>query len=330
MDKIYDIKKKQKIFCNNCGKYGHIFSSCKEPITSLGIINFKCENNIFFYNYFITKYGDFVKNAKDIIIPLNNKIFCPENDDKLEYLYKFNIYCNSIKFLMIRRKNTLGYIEFIRGNYEISDTEHLVNLFQQMIKDEIKLIEKNDFDILWDKLWIYTSNNKIYESEYKNSKEKFNELKNGDLQYNLYFYTKNIEPDFNTPEWGFPKGRRNNFETNFNCAIREFNEESNFNKHDYTILKKLHSLNEIFLGTNGIRYKHIYYISINNSTKDLYIDEKNQEIGDIGWFTYSDAIKLIRPYHIQRIKILTQLYMFILNNIISYEINNTNITPVLK
>ena len=41
--KVYDIKKKKKIFCNNCGKYGHIFSLCKEPITSLGIINFKCE-----------------------------------------------------------------------------------------------------------------------------------------------------------------------------------------------------------------------------------------------------------------------------------------------
>lgn len=316
--KVYDIKKKKKIFCNNCGKYGHVFSLCKEPITSLGIINFKCEK---FNDLFINKYGEFIKNSKDIIIPLNNKIYCPVTENN-EYLHKFNIYSNTIKFLMIRRKNTLGYIEFIRGNYEISDTETLVNLFQQMIKEEIELIELNDFDTLWNKLWTTTSSYKIYENEYKNSKNKFYKLKDGDIQYNLYFYTKNIEPDFPTPEWGFPKGRRNNYETNFNCAIREFCEESNFKKDDYTVLKKLHSLNEIFLGTNGIRYKHIYYISINNHDKDLCIDEKNQEIGDIGWFTYSDALKLIRPYHIQRIKILTQLYMFILNNIINYEINN--------
>jgi hypothetical protein len=43
INKIYDIRKK-KLFCNNCGKYGHNFPSCKDPITSIGIINFKCEN----------------------------------------------------------------------------------------------------------------------------------------------------------------------------------------------------------------------------------------------------------------------------------------------
>ena len=27
-------------FCNNCGKHGHLFHQCKNPITSIGIIVF--------------------------------------------------------------------------------------------------------------------------------------------------------------------------------------------------------------------------------------------------------------------------------------------------
>ena len=32
---------KKKIFCCNCGKFGHKYSKCNEPITSLGIIAIK-------------------------------------------------------------------------------------------------------------------------------------------------------------------------------------------------------------------------------------------------------------------------------------------------
>ena len=29
---------KETTFCNNCGKLGHLFHQCKNPITSIGII----------------------------------------------------------------------------------------------------------------------------------------------------------------------------------------------------------------------------------------------------------------------------------------------------
>ena len=34
-------KKKDSIFCNNCGKYGHTYKKWFDPITSYGIICFK-------------------------------------------------------------------------------------------------------------------------------------------------------------------------------------------------------------------------------------------------------------------------------------------------
>ncbi len=36
---------KKKIFCCNCGKFGHKYSKCNEPITSLGIIAIRSINN---------------------------------------------------------------------------------------------------------------------------------------------------------------------------------------------------------------------------------------------------------------------------------------------
>ena len=333
-EKTKTIKKKRKGFCGNCGKYGHMYPKCREPVTSLGIINFKLDfyhDQLNIVDQFYKKYGEHKIDSngnKDILTPLNNGIKCPTNNfkERTVYLKKFCMLQDSIKFLMIRRKNTLGYIEFVRGRYEPTDADSIISLFQQMVKTEIDMIEKYDIDVLWKKLWSSVGESKTYECEFKQSKEKFNKLKNGSYQYDLYFFTKNVEPEYETPEWGFPKGRRNFHEKNLDCATREFNEESGYNENDYMILKRLHSLNEVFLGTNEIRYKHIYYISINKTAKEAVIDKNNpkqyEEIGDIGWFTYNEAINLIRPYHKQRKKILTQLYMFLMNKTIEFELEN--------
>lgn len=333
-DKV--IKKKRKGFCGNCGKYGHMYPKCHEPITSLGIINFKIDihnSKLDFVDLFYKKYGEYDVDSngyRNIITPLNDKIKCPTNNLKVKtfYLKKFCSSHESIKFLMIRRKNTLGYIEFIRGRYESNDADSIISLFQQMVKTEIELIKKNEIDELWKMLWSSGCESKIYECEFKQSQEKFNKLKNGECKYDLYFFIKNVQPEYKTPEWGFPKGRRNFYEKNLNCAIREFNEETGCDVGDYKILKRLHSLNEVFLGTNEIKYKHIYYTSINNTTKNITINKNNlkqcEEIGDIGWFTYNEALNLIRPYHKQRKKILTQLYIFLMNEIISFELDNKN------
>ena len=56
-----------------------------------------------------------------------------------------------------------------------------------------------------------------------------------------------------------------------------------------------------------------------NSKKSAELDVSNKqqiyEIGDIGWFTYDEVIKLLRPYHLERRKLLNELLLFI-NNII--------------
>jgi 8-oxo-dGTP pyrophosphatase MutT (NUDIX family) len=311
-------QKKNKNFCGNCGKYGHIYSKCKEPTTSLGIINIKLEDNQG-TRAMIDKFKEYTidtNGKKDIITPLNDNI----DSDNIELFCKYK---DTVKFLLIRRKNTLGYIEFIRGRYEVNDIDGIIALFEQMITEEIENIKNHELKFLWNNLWSSSPSNEMqnyYEYEFKQSEEKFNKLKYDNMSANLFFYTKHIRSKYDNPEWGFPKGRRNYHEKNLDCAKREFMEESGYDNFDYLVLKKLHSLNEVFNGTNGVKYKHIYYIGLmvsdNEPTIDYSKPSQCDEIGEIGWFTYDDAIKLIRPHHKQRKIILTQLYMFIVNELI--------------
>lgn len=55
-----------------------------------------------------------------------------------------------------------------------------------------------------------------------------------------------------TPEWGFPKGRRNIGESDIACATREFNEETGLNQLQYRIFENLEPIREVFFGNNNV------------------------------------------------------------------------------
>jgi len=303
------INRRKKLYCGNCGKYGHIYKKCNEPVTSLGIITFKLDL-IQIKNKFPNFDTKFLNNEEQNINIIKNN---SKNYNNFQYIDFFK---DKIRFLLIRRKNTLGYIEFIRGKYDIDDINYLIYLFEQMTNDEINNIATKDLPILWKELW-QNSSNKTYEFEFAQSLQKFTKLKEDNNHFNLSFYIKNIKPKYDTPEWGFPKGRRNLHERNVDCAKREFFEETGF--EEYRLLENIYPLNEVFIGTNGIPYKHIYFIAYCNNDTVPFLDPGNHtqtdEIGDIGWFTYEEALKKIRPYHTERKKILNELLLYIIENI---------------
>ena len=53
---------------------------------------------------------------------------------------------NQIEYLMIRRKDTLGFIDFMRGKYSIYNKEYLINMFKQMTNIEKDKIQRLSFD----------------------------------------------------------------------------------------------------------------------------------------------------------------------------------------
>ena len=54
---------------------------------------------------------------------------------------------------MVQRKHSLGYMEFIRGKYNINDIENIKYLLEQMTPEELQNINNNNFDYLWNMLW---------------------------------------------------------------------------------------------------------------------------------------------------------------------------------
>ena len=250
--------KYKKVYCGNCGKNGHIYKDCMEPITSLGIIG-----------------------------------------------YKF--FDNEVKYILIQRKHSYGYVDFIRGKYDYENINYINQLFLEMSKNEIKNIFSKDFSELWKEIW---GNNKIYNDEYKQSNQKFNKII--ELKDEL-----NLDSKWESPEWGFPKGRRNINESNKNCAIREFCEETNLKKEDINIKSEIYPISEIFVGSNNIRYKHIYYVAevkVNEIKIDVNNDYQMNEIGKIGWFNINESKNLFRNYNFEKVNILEKLNKSLLNN----------------
>ena len=203
----------------------------------------------------------------------------------------------------------------MRGRYETSDIEYLGSLIEGMTISERELITTKDFDYLWSRLWLKKSQER-YNKEYYTSKKKFNFLKE---KLYLLKLNSNVKFIWTHPEWGFPKGRRNLGESDKECAIREFEEESGFKSEDYVILDDVRTVKEVFYGTNSNKYKHVYYVANSKNNIEPSIDPENflqtSEISDIKWLTFHECIQMIRPYNKEKIKMITDLHTFLKKSI---------------
>lgn len=230
-------------------------------------------------------------------------------------------YINDIpKIVMIQRKDSLCYIEIIRGKYNIKDINRLKLLLTRISIEEKNNILTKDFDDLWKELWLINEIKETkYMKEYNKSKKLFNYLKNGyninNKQYSFNILFNNIENNYLNSEWEFPKGKKNLSESYLEAAERELQEETNINKKDYDIIKNIHQFTEEFKGENNIKYRNIYYIGKCKNINNIFInkDNKNQtyEIKNVKLLTKQEAIDNIRDYNITKIIIIEKIFNFI-------------------
>ena len=113
--------------------------------------------------------------------------------------------------------------------------------------------------------------------------------------------------DWTEPEWGFPKGRHNNLEKDLACGLREFEEETGYPTHNIKIIQNILPYEEIFTGSNYKSYKHKYYLGYINLTQEPYKPYQDTEISKIAWCTYEKAVKLIRPYNLEKLTMLAKI-----------------------
>jgi 8-oxo-dGTP pyrophosphatase MutT (NUDIX family) len=309
-------------FCNNCGKSGksgHYFYQCKSPITSYGVIAFR-------------------------VTPTNER-----------------------QYLMIRRRNTLGYIDFLRGKYSLFNYKYIKSLIKQMTNYEINQIKTHTFDELWYELWKDNDNNTVlppslqppspphpplslvfspqYNCEKLTTRDKFTILKikvenkdeniplttteptteptiepiikngrGGSLKTRLSIYDlideckTEYENNWEEPEWGFCKGRRNYKESDYDCAMREMEEETGYSSKNMRHVQNTNTFEETFFGSNYKCYRHKYYLMYMDYEESLNVGEfEKTEVSCIKWCNYDECVSLIRPYNVEKQKLITTI-----------------------
>ncbi len=238
--------------CSNCGRKGHFFRECTEPITSLGIIAFKR---------------------------------LPETGET--------------KWLLIRRRVSIGYIEIMRGKYDPRITADIQELVDQATVSERQRLLTGAFPTLWRDLWNGPVT-KRYSQEYEQARLKFESIRSRGA---LSACCEASTTAWAEPEWGFPKGRRSTTETEIECALRETEEEAGVSQSLLRIVDPT-SIVEEYRGSNGIRYRHRYWLAEAPATLDVAMDPDNidqvREISDVRWCSLDEALTLIRPYCVEK------------------------------
>lgn len=206
----------------------------------------------------------------------------------------------SSSVMMVRRKDSLSFAEFMRGKYDPTDTEYVARLIGNMTMEEQTGLLLLSFEDLWRTMW----NGDSSSPDYAGSQDKFGQLNRSAL------ISANRSP-YPEPEWGFPKGRRIRGESDLDCAIREFSEETNIPRDSYVVLKNI-KLEETFKGLNDIQYRHVYFVALLKSPDQVNLCQRftpmqRREISAIAWKSFEECEALVRPHHVQRMEMLTNL-----------------------
>lgn len=229
----------------------------------------------------------------------------------------FTVIDRSIHFLMIRRKDSVGYIDLIRGKYLLYYKNYLQNIIDVMTLEEKNNLLTGEFKDLWEGMWGKNSSMQ-YRNEETTSQKKLESLKLG-IQTNYTFFNlesliKESKTNYEENEWGFPKGRKNYQEKDLNCAIREFEEETGISKTKLDIISNLFPMEEIFMGSNEKSYKHKYYLAYIKDGKDLDLNNfQKTEVSKVEWKKYDEAVKCLRDYQDEKQKIIIESYNIISN-----------------
>ena len=311
--------------CTNCGGNDHQYKGCPEPIASWGLILVDFSG----FKYPTHKPVDL---SMTDMTDTKNRVLIESKSDR----HLVSEAHQKIKFLMISRKNSVGYVEFIRGRYRVEMIDQLAYLFRQMMQVEIDRIKSSldmddGFMYLWCNFWGAKADSHHLLHEMSISQTNYMLLKSNGVdgpQLSLKDIVESVKSDYNIPEWGFPKGRKDRSETDEECARREFREETGYDDSDYKLIPEIKPLVEDLIGTNGVKYRHIYYIGEllgNKSPKNNLTESQKNEIGDIMFMNISTAILCIRSYHTSRHVLIKNLFTYYIDRLIESNRITNNI-----
>jgi 8-oxo-dGTP pyrophosphatase MutT (NUDIX family) len=222
----------------------------------------------------------------------------------------FREHAGQLQYLMIQRKDSLSFMEFVRGKYLPTQVEYIRQLLSCMTHTERNLLLTEPFESLWNYVW-YQPSIPRPSAEFIEAKRKFDQIKSGFLHERVWVNLQDLitrsPSSYDEPEWGFPKGRRKLREDDADCAVREFCEETGLHAGDLEIVQGLPPFEEIFYGTNNVLYRHVYYVARFRGAAtqaEIPVDRNNinqiREVRAIRWFSLPDTLEHIRAHNRER------------------------------
>ncbi len=203
-------------------------------------------------------------------------------DSKTGFITSYGIACvrknndsGNYEVLMIKKRATYAFIDFIRGRYDPMRYYELEFMFSDMTINEKILIRGQHFPTLWMYCWgkepLKTSDRNMYTKSFK----KFSQLcehRGGQQLLDLLNRSHNSEL-----LWEIPKGRTNKNENPIDSAVREFEEETGIKKNTYHLLLD-EGIVEYTFSDGGVRYKYIYYLAVIKQPQQPRYDFNNEHM----------------------------------------------------
>ena len=288
---------KTTAICSNCGGPGHTFRICVEPVSSYGVLVFRWvgRNNA---------WSQPIEFCKDSNTNTGIQNIVPQ-------------------ILMIQRRDSLGFMDIMRGKYKVNEPEYIKKQLRGMTVEERDKLLRYEFEDIWKELWgSDTESSQKYAYDHTLSKQKLAELKAGVTlpsgeTYNLADLLRQEPVIYKTPEWGFPKGRRDPNEKDIQCAFRELYEETSISEDELHKVTNISPFIEQFYGSNNVHYRHSYYLAQYAGQRDISYNildnEMTREVGNLSWKNLDDAYSLIRPENVEKRGIILQLSILLRN-----------------
>lgn len=216
---------------------------------------------------------------------------------KFIHLASFIVCKESLKFLMLTKKYSYGFYDFIHNKFNSNNNVQINKLLNEMTSYEINCVMTKTYKELWEMIHIRQSYPQKYEKTFnkimKNIKSKY---------YNI---SKNR---YATPEWEFPKGKKKGEdESDIETAKREFMEETNLTEDQFTIYDNVKPIVENYVGTDGFNYSYFYYIALIKPSVKIEVNN-TFETDKVGFYSYETAFTNIRPYNSERKQILKCIF----------------------
>ena len=292
-------RSQQTIQCANCSQLGHTSKNCSQPITSYGVIVFRVKGGL---------------PSEQMLLAGAHGGLDPAH----------------IEYFLIQRRDSIGFVEIMRGKYKLHDVAYIKQQIAGMTQRERTSLLTEPFETLWEALWgIPQHGSHSYRHEKESARAKLEQLRSGTPSL-LAKLIEAAPPAWATPEWGFPKGRKELSESEYTCAMRELWEETDLKEEDLVPLRGFEPIMESFQGSNMVNYIHKYYLAYappgvgeHTYTEVAGMNEHIQrEVGNFAWKSLQDALEVIRPEAKEKREMLLRVSNLLRNYALFYPRSN--------